>query len=344
MRKTIPLLALLMLSGLLLVQIGCGKDEDPVTPPAACSIEVTEFNSWEFFYTGDNINIRWNQTTGGNVKIELLKGPDVAGVITASTPNDNFFPWIDTTTFGQESGEDFSIRITHLQDSACSDQTNAFELINVSSCFLKFPWAGRDTITIQRAGNPFDIRWQSANTSGMVNIELWRRPFLDVPYKVEDLAMDLPLSGAGVDTFTWTVDSYNLGTTSGFYFRIADVNAHRCTDTSVLFAIIDEEICTIDVLGINSGQTYAQGAVIPISFGFENSSGVVDLRLYTGNEPVTGGIIANGFDTQNGVINFDWTVTDYGHPGPSFSAFNVKAWDSNDDHCLGESGHFTIAQ
>ena len=99
-----------------------------------------------------------------------------------------------------------------------------------------------------------------------------------------------------------------------------------------------------DVLGISEGQVYPAGTNLPISFAFENSSGVVDLRLYTGNIPVVGGIIANDFDTQNGTVPFMWTVNDYGHPGPSYTAYNVVAFDSNDDNCIGESGHFTIPQ
>lgn len=340
MRKAIPFLALLTLTGLILVQVGCSKDEDPVTPPPACSIVVDEFNSWDFFYTGDDINIRWTKTTGDNVQIELFKGAAPAGVITASTPNTGFFPWLNSTTFGRDSGEDFSIKVTHLQDAACGDQTNEFEMIDVSNCFIKFPWTVRDSIEAQNAGNEFIITWESDHTSGFVDLELWRHPYLDLPVKVEDLALNLPDNG----TFTWTVDSYHQGTNPNFSFRIRDVNAHRCTDTSVNFIIIDNEICTIDVLGISEGQTYAQGTVIPISFAFENSSGVVDLKLYSGNAEPPVGSITDGFDTQNGTINFNWTVTDFGHPGPSYSAFNVKAWDSDDDNCIGESGHFTIAQ
>lgn len=339
MRKAIPFLSLLTLMGLILVQVGCSKDEDPVTPEA-CLIVANEFNPWEFFYTGDDINIRWTKNTGDNVKIELFKGVNAAGVITAGTPNNGFFPWLNSTTFGQDSGEDFSIKITHLQDAACGDQTNEFEIIDVSNCFIKFPWTVRDSIVTQTAGNEFIITWDSAHTSGFVDLELWRHPFLDLPFKVEDLALNLANNG----TFTWTVDSYNQGTNSNFSFRIKDVNAHRCTDSSVFFTIIDNEICTIEVLGINESQTYVQDAVLPISFAFDNSSGFVDLRLYSGNIPVLNGIIVDGFDTENGVLPYNWTVTDFGHTGPSFSSYRIKAWDTNDDNCIGESGHFTIAQ
>jgi hypothetical protein len=71
---------------------------------------------------------------------------------------------------------------------------------------------------------------------------------------------------------------------------------------------------------------------------------VVDLKLYSGNIPVTGGVIADNFDTQNGTVDFIWSVTDFGHTGPSHSSFNIRAQDSNDKYCVGQSAKFSIAQ
>ena len=83
---------------------------------------------------------------------------------------------------------------------------------------------------------------------------------------------------------------------------------------------------------------------LTLSFTFENSSGVVDLRLYTGNLRVTRGLIIENFDSQNGTVSYDWIVTDFGHLGPSFSNFNIRAWDSDDEYCVGKSSVFTIEQ
>jgi hypothetical protein len=294
----------------------------------------------EYWFTGDQINIRWERTTGDSVEIELFKGADLAGMITPSTLNNGFYPWLSSITFGQGSGEDYSIKVTHLKESDCSAQTELFELIDISNCYIKFPWTMKDSIPDLTAGREFLISWASEHTSGNVDLELWDEPFLQQGVLVGVIAQDLPDTGS----YMWTVDSFHHGTDMGFRFKIRDVDAHRCGDTSVPFKIIDEDNCSIDVLGINGGYEYPQDEILPISFALENSSGVVDLKLYSGNIPVTGGTIIEGFDTQNGTVIYNWVVTDYGHGGPAYDRFNIRAWDSSDEYCVGQSVYFAIAQ
>jgi len=341
MRKTIPILALTMVLGLTLVQVGCSSDDDdPVTPPPACSITVTtpvEGRSW---FTGEQISVNWNKTTGGNVMVELYKGADLAGTITPSTANSGFYPWLKSTTFGQASGDDYSVKVTHLTTADCAGQSGLFELIDVSNCWIQFPWSLKDTIPDLTAGKDFEIVWLSEHTSGTVDLELWYEPFFQTGTLVGIIGQDLANTGS----FMWTVDSFHRGTDEGYRFKIRDVDSQACGDKSITFNLIDDENCSIDVLGINSGATYPQGEDLTIGFAFENSSGVVDLKLYSGNVPVTGGIIADNFDTQNGSVDFIWSVTDFGHTGPSHSSFNIRAWDANDGYCVGESSKFTIAQ
>jgi hypothetical protein len=91
MRKAIPLLVIFLVIGLLLAQTGCSKKDDPVTPPPPdCAITMTtpgEIAGQQWF-TGELINIRWTKTTGGNVKIDLIKGVDrVAGCRVRITPS-----------------------------------------------------------------------------------------------------------------------------------------------------------------------------------------------------------------------------------------------------------------
>ena len=341
MRKAIPFSVLLVLLGLLVVQVGCSKDEDPVTPPPACSITMTTPRANDSFFTDDEINIRWDRATSENVNISLFKGGNFVAIIKAdhtNTGTGGFYPWLKPETFGGDSGEDYSIKVTSLKNPDCSDQTDNFEIIDVSSCFLKFPW--KLDIPDQIAGNIFEITWESAHTSGFVDLELWRDPFMEAPFKVEDRALNLANTGS----FSWTVDSYHLGTNTGFFFKITDVSAHRCFDSSVRFTIIDTDICTIGVGGISGGRVYTQGEVISILFALELSSGIVDLELYSGNDRVDNWSIVKNFDTDNGTLPYNWTVSDMGHTGPSFSAFNIRVIDSNDDNCKGKSDNFEIAQ
>lgn len=345
MRKAINLLTLLTLVGLLLIQIGCSSDEeDSVTPPPACSIVLDQFNDWEYYLTGETINIRWTQTTGGNVKIELYKGVSEVGVITAQTANTGFYPWLNSTTFGAGSGEDYSIKVTNLSDSACNDQTNTFELIDVSNCYIKFPWTVKDSIPDQKAGNILDITWDSANTTGNVNLELWYEPFTARGEKVGDIAENLANTGS----YAWTVDTFNRGTDQGYRLKINDVDLDSCKDTSVRFNIEDEDNCVLDVEGVNGGTTYNQGDNIPLTFTMENSSGVVKLTLFSGGNQVDAlpmkGVIIERFDTQNGTAVFNWTVSDLNHTGPAFNRFSIRATDVDDEYCHGNSSEFGIAQ
>jgi len=218
MRKTIPILGLLLILGLILVQLGCSKDEDPVTPPPACSIAMgtpgeIEGQRW---FTGDLINIRWTKTTGGNVKIELFKGVDLAGTISDPETNDGFFPWSNSNTFGEGHGEDYSILVTHLDESVCNDRTNTFEMVDISNCFISFPWTDKDTIPDQTAGNDFPITWESGNTTGLVNLELWYEPFAGAGEPVGLIEENLVDSGS----YTWVVDTFHRGTDEGYRLKI----------------------------------------------------------------------------------------------------------------------------
>jgi len=341
MRKTIPILALLLVLGLTMVQVGCSEDEDdPVTPPVACSITVTTPQAGRSWFTGEQISINWNKTTGGNVMVQLFKGADLAGTITPSTPNSGFYPWLNSTTFGLGTGDDYSDKVAHLEDSSCSGQSGLFELNDCSNCSIQFPWTPPDTIPNLLAGRDFEILWDREFTSGSVDLELWYEPFSQIGNLVGIIAEGLDDTGS----YIWVVDSFHQGTDEGYRFKIRDVDCDDCRDTSIPFMMTDEDNCSIEVLGVNQGTTYRQGENLPISFTFENSSGIVDLKLYSGNEPVNGGLIVENFDTENGTLSYDWVVTDFGHTGQSFTNFKIRAWDSDDEYCVGVSSVFTIEQ
>jgi len=340
MRKTIPILALLLVLGLTMVQVGCSKDEDdPGTPPLPCLITVTTPPAGESIFTGTQVSINWNKNTVGNVMVQLFKGAGLAGMISPSTLNDGFYPWL-ATTFDLGTGADYSIKVIHLDDSSCFGQSGLFELNDCSNCSIQFPWTPPDTIPDLLAGQDFEILWDNEFTSGSVDLDLWYEPFSQIGNLVGIIAEGLDNTGS----YIWVVDSFHQGTDEGYRFKIRDVDCDDCRDTSIPFMMTDEDNCSIEVLGINQGTTYRQGVILPISFTFENSSGVVDLKLYSGNEPVTGGVIVVNFDTENGTLSYNWEVTDFGHTGQSFTNFKIRAWDSDDEYCMGVSSVFSIEQ
>jgi len=342
MRKAIPFSVLLILLGLLVVQVGCSKDEDPVTPPpAVCKITMVKPAEGDRLSTDNSISIRWKRTTSDNVRIDLYKGGNFAGIIKAdhvTTTADGFYSWVSPETFGNGTGDDYSIKVTSLKNADCSDQTGNFRIEDLSNCFLKFPW--KLDLPDQIAGNDFLISWESEFTSGFVDLELWLDPFMQAPFKVENIALNLEDTGS----YSWIVDSYNLGTDTSYFFKILDVTADGCTDSSIPFTIVDEATCSVGVGGIVGGATYTQGEVLTIFFDLQHSSGIVDLELYVGNERVDDWSIVRNFDTEGGTLSYDWTVTDKGHGGPTFNAFNIRVFDSSEPNCQGKSENFTIAQ
>lgn len=345
MRKAINLLTLLTLVSILLIQVGCSSDEEEtVAPPPACSIVLDDFNSWDYFFSGETINIRWTKTTGGNVMIQLYNGPNPVDFITSETSNSGYYPWLKCSTLGQPSGEDFSIKVTHLDDSNCTDQTNTFEIIDVSNCYVRFNWSEKDTIPHQIAGDVLVVDWESDNTAGEVDLELWAKPALGSLELVGVIVENLTNTGS----YNWTVDTFNYGTGYLYSLKIIDSQYSDCLDYSIRFGITDNDVCTMEVLGINGGQTYDPGDIIPITFLMENSSGIVDLKLYSGNnqvpEPPMNGIIALDYDTMNGTAVFNWSVTAMDYGEPDYTRFNVRAFDVDDESCVGRSSNFTISQ
>ena len=139
MRKAIPFSLLLVLLGLLVFQVGCGSDEEnPVTPAPKCSYEVTDPAEGEQGLSTDKkISIRWKRGTTENVRIQLYKGANAVGTIKAdhtNTGTDGFYPWLQPETFGQGSGDDYSIRVSSIKDPNCFDQTGQFTITDASNC------------------------------------------------------------------------------------------------------------------------------------------------------------------------------------------------------------------
>lgn len=345
MRKAIPFSLLLALLGLLVLQVGCGSDEEnPVTPAPKCSFEVTSPTPGQQLATDQTISVRWKRGTTENVMIQLYKGANAVGTIKAdhtNTGTDGFYPWLKPETFGQGSGDDYSIRVSSIQNPDCFDRSGQFTITDASNCSVEFVWTSKDSLI---AGQDLDIRWNSESTTGFVTIELWYYPFSSPLEMVGVVAERIPDTGS----YIWPVRSFNRGTDEGYRLRIKDYDYGDCTDITEPFKISDENVCSIAVLGISDGQTYVQGSTLPISFDMENSSFVVKLKLFSGNEqvnvPPMNGVIIDSFDTVNGTAFFNWVVSDMDHGGPAFNRFNIRAYDVDDEYCVGRSVDFAISQ
>jgi 5-hydroxyisourate hydrolase-like protein (transthyretin family) len=92
-------------------------------------INVTVPKSGKEWALGSRYPIKW---TGGkpseNVKIKLLKDGSVVKTITNSTVNDGFFRW--EVPLSTALGNDYSVRVIYLPDTALRDVSEIFSVID----------------------------------------------------------------------------------------------------------------------------------------------------------------------------------------------------------------------
>ncbi len=326
----LPLLALAVGFG-----VGCGGDSggDP-KPEPTCAISAVNTGLEDSWLTDDDdVSIRWTQNgVPSTVDIALLKGGQPVATIATGTANDGFFSWTQISTGGQDNGSDFGIRVTGAGVASCSSEVNDLTITDVNGCAITFT-AALDTM---HAGDTFDITWTGFHTSGSVDIELWTSSFGN---ELGRLVGTVAMGAVDNGSYNWTVDSFHNSADYAFYrFVIRDPGVPDCETASDQFAIIDDEICEIGVFGPPTEPSWDNGDQMLITFTASNSSGVVNLRLYAGNEWVPGGIIA---DNVNLVDGYMWTVSDFGFTTSSTS-YNIRAADAADGYCIGESDRFTI--
>lgn len=332
MRRTIQVAAILACAGFFMLNTGCGGSDDPAEPGGgggSCGIDITTPDPGDVFRSGQQLNLRWDDSGGGEVRITLVKAGAEQGEI-AVTANDGYYRWT-VSTMGAASGTDFGLAVTHTTLD-CAD-TLAVELVNTEGCAFESTFLPTGPL---QAGDDYEITWTSENTTGAVDIELWYHSGL-----VERVFIALLAAATADDgSFLWEdVDSFHNGTANNYYVRFADAAAEGCETNSDLFRIVDEDVCELSVLEPGSGDRYAEGGPMLIRFSGASSSGEVDLYLYEGTVNLVE-YIANDVTLLDG--QYTWTVTLPGGYAGSLTFFRVKIVDANDPYCVGFSESFTI--
>lgn len=338
MRRTIQVLAtILACTGFFICHAGCGGDDDPGDPGGgtSCDIDITFPAAGTSFLTGENVNLRWDESSGGQVRLSLLKAGVEQGEIAAATGNDGFYRWT-ASTMGATSGDDFGLAVVHTEEAACGD-TLALTLVNTTGCAVTptyQPTKVTDVDTVQ-AGDDYLIAWDSENTSGAVDIQFWY--FTGAEHdSVTTLVFGTPDDGE----YLWEgVDSFNYGTSNNFYVKVADAVVGGCDGRSGYFRIVDPEICEIEVIWPNSTSMHHEGQNMLIQYDGTNDSGAVDLYLYEGMVNLVE-YIAQDVSGVGGQYNWTVTIPD-GYQG-TWSFFRVKVVDAGDPFCFGFSQTFTI--
>jgi len=316
---------------------GGGGDDGGGTTPVACAItnvSVGTDTTWLIGVDGP-INVRWNHAGSATaVKIDLLKAGAVVAVVAASTANDGLHPWVAPSTGGQPDGSDFGLRVTALGETGCAGEMNGLTLIDVSGCALAWSMPELGTVT---AGNALSLEWTGVDTGGLLDIELWQDDLGGEPQLVGVVAADTPDDGQ----FTWDpVDSFHFGTDDWFFLRLSAPLVPGCDDAMVgPFRMIDEELCACRVTGFSAGSVFAEGQTMALTLEQDFGSGRVNLRLLSGAELVPGGIIADNVPVDQ---VYNWIVNDFNYTGATRNRFRIKATDTFDGYCVGQSDVFTI--
>lgn len=299
-------------------------------PPVECSIAKVNTSQRDSWLTGAMVDIRWSGNgVPGTVVIELLKAGDVVATIAPSAANTGFFPW-QATTGGQAGGTDFGVRVTGTGNANCGGEVNDLTILDVNSCDIAFTAELMDL----QAGNEFEITWTGDQTSGLVDIELWTS---GLPDRLGDLVGPIAVDEPDDGSFTWTVKSFNYGTYDFYRYVIRDVQIPDCQVMSPQFSIQDDEVCSTAISGPSSVELN-NGDTLLIQLEQVNGSGVVNLRLYSGNEFVAGGVIGNNVSVLDDLA---WEVSDFGHTG-AHNRYNIRAIDVVDPFCIDSSNSFTI--
>lgn len=162
-------------------------------------------------------NITWSGFTGTRVIIELLKDNTVTSTIVASTPNDGTHLW--TIPAGIESGEDFRIMITSMEDKSVSDiSDNFFTIKSLANPLVLVPsepgliWNNSKSYTITWSGFP----------GSKVRIEL---------LKGNTVRSTIAASTANDGSHPWTI-AKNLESGSDYKIKINSVENRSVTDIS----------------------------------------------------------------------------------------------------------------
>jgi hypothetical protein len=324
-----------------LVLFGCGSSDDPVATEQDedCGISITMpaigMGPWSY---AEDLTLRWDKTgPADSVRIDLNKDSLLVGTIIRATANDGYYKW-PSHTFDENSGSDYSISVTTLGESSCSDEQGPFELINTVGCNFNFTGLVADmadSLYLYNRDDILDITWDSFNTTGNVKI--------DLIVLIEDIGV-ISYTTPDDGHFSWPVTSFHNGSYSGYHFinymiRISDAQLGGCSLESDYFNILDDDICSAHVTYPGEHDVLTEGQQYEIVFSMENMDGNSDLWLYAGLESV--GYIASNIDPTVG--RYTWTVDDFNYPG-SNQNFRIRVISSDDPYCWDDSNDFTIQQ
>jgi hypothetical protein len=334
----------------LLLAVGCGgDDEGGTTPPPACSIAIYSPTEGQPFTTpaqtpaGDRVDVRWLGEGGGQVRVDLLRGGSLVGVIDDAVDNNAGYTFwvIDDMISG--SADDYQVRVSHLTSDGCADTSPEFTIRDLRGCdielLINYPGM-RDDLPA-RAGDEMSISWVPTATTGSYDVELWQSSVGDVLVGV--IAEDLAANELAED---WTIDSFHVGD-SWYYVKVQDREIESCFGVSDIFEMRDDVLCAITVLAPAGGVVREEGTPLEVTWDAANTGfdelgdpRLLDIELWYGQAQRIE-TIAEEIDPTDEAWMWD-AVDDYDYLGQSQSNYKFKIVVRGDPYCYAFSENFTI--
>lgn len=257
-------------------------------------------NGGEHWRPGATETISWTygEEAGDSVKIELLKGGVPQSTISAGTSvgsnGKGTYAW--PIPVSQETGTDYTIRMTSVTDADVTDSSRGNFIINsLPVITVSGPKAGG----VWAVGTALTISWNySGDPPSTVRIELLREGVVETV-----LAKDAPLGSGGKGSLAWTIPA-GQAPGSGYRIRLTSP-VGGAQGVSGIFSISGGITLTYPSAGNVEVQA---GSTQQITWGYTGTPGsTVKIELLKGTA-VDFVLTENAPAGTGGVGSYSWTV------------------------------------
>jgi hypothetical protein len=286
------------------------------------NIIVVTPNGGESWSAGTPRNITWTDNINENVTIELYKGGTLHSVIDPSTGSDGLKVW--DIPFILESGNDYSIKITSVNDPAITDVSDANFTILGNQIAVTSPNGGEVLLET----DDYIITWND-NLAGNVEIQLIKSDLFH-----SSITTSTPSDGS----HTWNPPA-STPTGTDYKIKIISVNDAAIFDLSdSTFTIINN---SITVTSPNGGENWLIGSSNTITWT-DDMSGEVKIDLFKAG--VLDTTIAVSVPSSG---SFEWNFAD-ALPGIDYqikitSVDQPALFDFSDNNFTLFSGNITVS-
>jgi hypothetical protein len=253
-------------------------------------ITVSSPNGSEIWQAGSAQTIFWIDNISGDVTIELYKADTLHSIISGPTSSDGAKDW--QVPFDLESGDDYKVKITSVENSEIFDYSDANFSIEGFEITLTSPNGGE----VWYVGEDYNITWTD-NLTGSVEIHLWKDGVFHSVIDASD-----PSDGIK----TWSIPA-GQETGSDFKIRIASLENSNIFDFSDSTFSLSHSIV---VESPNGGESWQAGSEKSITWT-DNLTGNIKIELW--KEEAFHSIIESSALSSG---NHTWTI-DAGIPAGS---------------------------